>query len=479
MKFVKQLVPILLLGQTLFVTTSSAYPKDSDVEKPGIVHAVTDLSHSFSFYADNRFHSQYLKDGKGATNWCNLYNYDFSNANLLVLLGCDDRVSYLPKDIKAIKKFVSSGGGVVILGSEGTKSQNELAEAFGVSFKGKTEQPLTYVDDSKVIGNNASALEINKKGWDVLVKDKNGAAVLAKKQFGKGQMLIGSRSIAGSHPNASDSINAKMWSPLLKQVASGKVVDPSKPHNSRGIGSLENKDDNETFVLSYNEYLKPFAADMLDISNRCMPFIEKRMGVPLSKGMGSEITLLATDGGGFSSGNVIALAVWWGGFPEKEDGMIEFITHESVHSWVLPYPEVWNEPIATYVGNLVMVDMGHEEEGMRRINAQVAAGLKHDPKMDKYDLSGNAIDGSAKLTGGAARDIHWGKTYWIFEELRKDYPDIVSRYFKTKREMVGNKKLKSYDMNNTVAVLSEAVGKDLFPWFKEHGFDVSKAKAEL
>ena len=39
--------------------------------------------------------------------------------------------------------------------------------------------------------------------------------------------------------------------------------------------------------------------------------------------------------------------------------MIEFITHESVHSWVLPFPEVWNEPIATYVGNLVMIDMGH------------------------------------------------------------------------------------------------------------------------
>lgn len=479
MKIVKQLMPLLLLGQTFLLTTSSAIPQDGDVEKPGIVHAVTDLSHSFSFYADNRFHGQYLKDGRGATNWCNLYNYDFSNANLLVLLGCDNRISYMPKDIKAIEEFVSSGGGVVILGSEGAISQNRLAENFGVSFKGRTEQPLTYVDDSKIIGNNASALEIRNEGWEILVKDKSGAAVLAQKGFGKGQILIGARAIAGSNPNASDSINTKMWNPLLKQVASGKVVDPKKPHHSKGIGSLEYKDDNNTFILSYNDYLKPYASAMLDISTRCMPFIEKRMGVPLSKGMGSEITLLATDGGGFSSGNVIALAVWWGGFPEKEDGMIEFITHESVHSWVLPYPEVWNEPIATYVGNLVMLDMGHEEEGMRRINAQVAAGLRHDPKMDKYDLSGNAIDGSAKLTGGAVRDIHWGKTYWIFEELRKDYPDIVSRYFKAKREMIGDKKLKSYDMNNTIAVLSEATGKNLFPWFKKHGFDVSKKKAEL
>ncbi len=39
--------------------------------------------------------------------------------------------------------------------------------------------------------------------------------------------------------------------------------------------------------------------------------------------------------------------------------MIELITHETVHSWVLPFNEIWNEPIATYVGNLVMMDMGY------------------------------------------------------------------------------------------------------------------------
>lgn len=332
----------------------------------------------------------------------------------------------------------------------------------------------------EIEGNTSSLLDLKKvKKWEILVTDAAGKPVLAKTKYGKGNLLVGVRGLAGSNPNASDSINYRMWRPLLKAIASGKTIDPAAPFRGKGIGDLEHKEKHETFVLSYSDYLKPFADAMVDISKRCQPVIEARMGVPLSKGMGSEISLLATGGGGFSSGSVIALAVWWGDFPEKEDSMIEFITHESVHSWVLPYPEVWNEPIATYVGNLVMIDMGHEAEAMRRIKGQIAAAQKHDPQMNRYDLDGNAIDGSAKLTGGAVRDIHWGKTYWVFEELRKEYPDIVARYFKAKRRLLADQKITRYDLNNTVAIMSAAVGKDLFPWFREHGFNVDRSKAEV
>ena len=127
-------------------------------------------------------------------------------------------------------------------------------------------------------------------------------------------------------------------------------------------------------------------AKMSDIAERCIPVIERRMGVPLAPGMGSKIALLATGGGGFSSGDVIALAVWWGDFPKREDSMIEFITHESVHSWVLPLPEVWNEPIATYVGDLVMCDMGYPEEGLKRINAQIESARRFDPDCEAPDI---------------------------------------------------------------------------------------------
>ena len=470
----------LLVGVVCLFTGQALGEKKVPVK----VHAVTDIAHEFSFYGDHRFHSQYLPDGKGVTNWCSLFNFDFSNANLLILLSCDDRISYLPQDIETIKAFLKSGGGVVILGGAQNKSQTALAKVFGVEFVDGVQMPMTSVkgqsDLQNVEGRAASWMKFQKaKEWKAIIQDAAGKPVLARAKYGKGNLLIGARGLAGSHPDASDSINYRMWRPLLKEIASGKVVDDNKPFAGRGIGDLEYKDQHETFMLSYNDYMKPFANAMVDISKRCQPVIEARMGVPLSKGMGSEISLLATGGGGFSSGSVIALAVWWGDFPEKEDSMIEFITHESVHSWVLPYAEVWNEPIATYVGDLVMMDMGHEKEAMSRINGQIAAAQKHDPQMNRYDLDGNAIDGGEKLTGGAARDMHWGKTFWVFEQLRKDYPDIVARYFKAKRKLLTEQKITRYDMNNTVAIMSAAVGKDLFSWFRQQGINVDKTLAEV
>lgn len=75
-------------------------------DEPVRVHAVTDIAHEFSFYGDHRFHTQYLPGERGVTNWCSLFNFDFSNANLLILLGCDDRISYFPQDVENDQSFL-------------------------------------------------------------------------------------------------------------------------------------------------------------------------------------------------------------------------------------------------------------------------------------------------------------------------------------------------------------------------------------
>lgn len=446
------------------------------------VHAVTDISHQFTFYGDHRFHQQYLPHQKGATNWCSLFNFDFSNANLLILLGCEDQISYVPQDIAVIEKFLKNGGGVVLLGDGQGISQGKLAKYFGVEFGSKAKKPFSVVSKeyslTEIQGGGSTLNFDNLKKWNPIIKDADGKIMLASTKIGKGTLLVGARGLAGSNPNASDSINVKMWKPLLVALSKGKKINPAKEFEGSGIEKLEYTEKRPSYTLRYNDYLKPFAEKMVNVTERCLPVIEKRMCVPLAKGMGSTIALLATGGGGFSSGNVIALAVWWGDFPKKEDSMIEFITHESVHSWVLPYAEVWNEPIATYVGNLVMIDMGYKEEAERRIKHTIDAAKRWDPEMTKYDIEGKALDGS-KIDNSKLRDIHWGKTYWVFEQLRAQYPDVIGRYFLTKRALTSNIKISKYDINNTVAVLSIALQKDLFPWFKEHGFNVTASNADI
>lgn len=447
------------------------------------VHAVTDLSHEFSFYADGRFHRQYLPGQKGVTNWCSLQNQDLSNANLLILLASNDRLEYTKEDIGTIKSFLNDGGGVVIFGSEGSTAQNELLRNFGAEFTSPASFPLHLVDRNEqreIEGNAASVLKLEApKEWKFVVQDNSNEAVMAHKAIGKGNLLVSSRALAGSHPSAKDSINKELWRPLLLDIASGKSIDPEKAFRGCGIRDLENNKDHGGFVLSYNDYLSPYAAAMVDVYKRSLPSIEKRMGVPLSPGMASHITLLATGGGGFSSGNTIGLAVWWGGFPEREDGMIEFLTHEAVHSWVLPYPEVWNEPIATYVGDLVMMDMGYKEEAMKRIQNTIDRATKHDLNMKIYDLQGNSNGNGKELSDGEKNDIHWGKSFYVLDELRKENPTVIADYFKLKRQYAKSGRIEDYGMDETVALLSMAMERDLYPWFISLGIPVDKNKSEI
>ncbi|MBC8869964.1 MAG: hypothetical protein H8E44_11130 [Planctomycetes bacterium] len=50
----------------------------SSAEQNG-VHAVVDLGHQFTFYADGRFHRQYLPGQPAVTSWGSLFNFDFSS----------------------------------------------------------------------------------------------------------------------------------------------------------------------------------------------------------------------------------------------------------------------------------------------------------------------------------------------------------------------------------------------------------------
>lgn len=448
---------------------------------PG-VHAVVDLAHEFSFYGDGRFHRQYLHDQAGATSWGALYNFDLSNANLLVLLGCDEHLAYVPRDVETIRAFLRDGGGVLLLGSAGAKPQNELARHFGCEFGARMSGRPKALDPAitgAVAGGGDTLRLGDAQVWEVLVADAGGAPLLARRRFGKGTLVVGARGLAGSNPDASDNINAAWWRPLLVRTAAGKAIDPARPPASRGLAESDNREQAGNLTLHYSDYLKPHASEMLAIYQRCQPVIEKRMGVPLSEGMASEVGLLATGSGGFSSGRMIGLAVFWGGFPERQDSMIEFITHETTHSWVLPFPEIWNEPIATYVGNLVMADMGYPEEGERRIRETIARATRIDPTLRAYDIDGTSRTGAPKLEGGKATDMHWGKTFWIFEELRRQQPDILARYFQAKRRLAKPGTLRTYDANATVAVLSAAANRDLFPWFREIGFDVDPARSPI
>ena len=110
--------------------------------------------------------------------------------------------SYTPKEQKALVEYVENGGGLVILGSTIKKeeikdwSMNALARAFGAEFTDVYQQ-----------GEYARYATLSlDKNWQVIATSKDGSAIQARREFGKGRVVIsGSTSdLVASAPKSMD-----------------------------------------------------------------------------------------------------------------------------------------------------------------------------------------------------------------------------------------------------------------------------------
>jgi len=291
---------------------------------------------------------------------------------------------------------------------------------------------------------------------------------MARRRVGRGQLLVSSRALAGQQPDAKDPINAALWRPLLADLARNKPVDPSRPPEHK---MPENEIQRGGLRIRTSDYLQPYADAIFAVYQQSRPAMERLLGVPPSPGMLASLILIPTGGGGFSSGHDIGLGVWWGGFPEKQYGMIELLGHEATHSWVLPFPEpMWNEGIATYVGIQLGRELGHAEEADATLAGWLDQAKRLDPQMTKVDLAGD---------GAVPHAVRMGKPMWIWEQLRKEKPDILARYFQAKRALADPAKVKAYTADDCVAVLSQAMGRDLFGWFQSLGIKVDRGRATI
>lgn len=465
----------------LALTSWAPFPAQDAEKQPFQIHSATDIAHEFTFYFDGRFASQYTaaNGGVDARIWCTLHEYDFSRINLLILPTGATPCPYTEEDLAVVRSFLESGGGVVVLGSEGAfrKSNvcraNELAGAFGAEFVdvlAKTPyKPAPGLGGTELESYGGKTLKLVRPDeWEILVKDAKGETILARRMVGAGQLLVGCYGLNGRRPDAKDPINAEMWQPLLLDLARGKMVDPTKPPKSV---MPENVTERGPLRIQHSDYLAPMADIIAEQYERALPHLNEICGVPPSPGMLSTLILLPTGGGGFSSGASIGLGVWWGGFPDELYGMIELIGHEAGHSWVLPFAEpMWNEPIATYIGAQLGKRLGHVEEADRVIERAIGEARKLDPEMKTYDIAyGEHVPGQ----------VVWGKTMWIWEELRKERVDALARYFRAKRRLVDPAKMDRFTPDDCAAVMSVAMGRDLFPWLQELGLTVDRSRTHV
>jgi hypothetical protein len=103
------------------------------------------------------------------------------------------------------------------------------------------------------------------------------------------------------------------------------------------------------------------------------------------------------------------------------------------------------------------------------LNRQLGKGRKLDPDFTKIN----------PLSQDAPRDLIWGKSYFVFEEMERRFgPGAMAKYFRTKRATVSATH-SSYTMDDCVAIWSLATGEDLFPWFRSLAFDVQAERTKF
>ena len=438
------------------------------------VHSTCDISQRFTFYMDGRLARQYLEGhGRDARNWGTLHAADLSNTNLLVVEGGEPRIPWAEESVEHVLRYVAKGGGLLVMADAAgdgrpvpvTALLDELDAELSPT---KARGPLRGVGDLEDVEptfRGGRTLELGRR-WEPLLVDADERPVLARLEHRKGQVLLGSRGLFGSKPDASDPINAAWVTPLLLACAAGKEVDPARPP---GGGWAELERQVGPLTLEFHEGTEPFADALAEEYALVRPHLVELTGVEPSPGMIKRLLVLPTGGGGFSSGARIAIGAFWGDYPAKRYPMIELIAHEAGHSWVLPHPEpLWNEPIATYLGIRVGERL-EMPEARPTLERALAKARKHDPDLDTLD----------PLAEDAPRDLVWGKSYHVFEELERLHgPGALARYFRTKRARVPDDHPR-YTMDDCVAVWSAALEVDLFPWFRELAFDVDRARVTL
>jgi len=437
------------------------------------IHSLCDISHEFTFYMDGRFHRQYIGDnGVDARNWGTLSKADLSNINLLVLPGGDSHVPYSDASIRHVLAYVREGGTLVVLADRSGDSAppvEDLTARIGLRFQAVAAQnPLKFAEPSrndKIEFAGGNTLNVTSE-WRPVVVDAANRPTMARRKLGKGNVLVGVRNLFGNRPDASDPINAVWIQPMLLQLAKDKPIDPSRPPQSpwaeltRQVGPL---------TLEFHEGTRKFADDIAREYLAIRPILVEITGVEPAPGMITKLLMLPTGGGGFSSGERIAIGAWWGDYPKNRYPMVELIGHEAGHSWVLPYPEpVWNEPIATYLGVQVGKRMGMPE-AQQTLDRAIARAREIDPDFTKVDLNGT----------NPPNAVVWGKSYFIYEQLEREIgPGAMAKYFRAKRRLAKPGR-KGYSMDDAVAVWSHAAGKDLFPWFRKYGTSVDAGRTDI
>jgi len=392
---------------------------------------------------------------------------------------------YLRDEIRALKKFVKEGGGLIIIGEDLDRYENMefpinmLAKEFKATFTDKiTSAPLT---DSG--GELTSSIEIPDEGmfpslsvddsWKVIIHGADKSPIMAIRDYGKGRIAVIS-DVGILKWGDVEKANGAFLHGLLYWLCENQTpVGGSRNLPSEAWGGGAIYPDQEIDIGGITVfYAKNQKKNLLEAVKQDMPEIKEKIEAWIPSAQTKDrmyLILSSGDGGGWAVNIYEPKEV--GIISLEQEGIMSIFAHELAHTmWGPPndkgeiagrLPDLFSEAHAGWFQGKVEEMRTGEREG-------------HEPnRFFAMDEDGKSLD----ITKIEVKDKikGWTKLWWIFQKLDERYGTVwYPRWIWVKNMRWADEPDRDLSWDDVVEDMSIAVGEDLFPFFCEIGTTLEK-----
>ncbi len=395
---------------------------------------------------------------------------------------------YTVMEIEALVEFVNNGGGLLIQAKPALKrneiwSLNNLTKRFGGII---TSKSIDYE------GNNFAVLDISEN-WETLKKSDNGLSIVARRNFGKGRVMINGdlssiKINRKDKPEKTNKINNELeeainWLSELKDPIGGEPNLPMPMWGGGGIyPELEGVFNRIVFYYAANQkdnLLKTVREDIPKAQEYVQRWLPSK---PTEEPM--YLILCAGGGGGWAVN----------AYKPKENGIISLdpygilsiFGHELAHTMLGPVNEDGNVAGIAPIPNRGEAHAGwfqgkvnalFKEEFLDQANRNCNSMFDYDPDGNKLDLATHYENEALNKDWGKGKE--WTKTWYMWQKIDDRYgPTWYPRWKWVQHTRWKDDPEHHLSWDEMVEDMSIAVGEDLFPFITKLGTSLEKSRLE-
>jgi len=411
---------------------------------------------------------------------------------------------YMPEEIKALKRFVKQGGGLVAVLGGNIKDTDKyplgnLARELDAEFINKEIEGLFRVSEHQATAGFRLSDDPEAKSYYFKVSKEwtpviagSGNAVVCVRNYGKGRIVfVADQRVTrewlrtaedrknGKWPAANfDWINA-----MIKWAAGGKEpIGGSRevPWEKCGVGGAilpENVTEVAGVTLQYASNQMPGVMDcVVNRTKEVKDLLDKWLPSPPRSADEFYLTPVAgTSGSGWAINVYTPRSAAVCANDNNLNGLLSVMAHEFAHTMTGPaasngtsggvFPDharlqLFSEAHAGYFQTKVEVALG-----MRCIRPGLSGLARVDPLMNEIDLT--------EIPRDKVGAWGWTKLWFIWEMFEYRYGEMwYSNWMKTIHETYKDDPEHIMTWQEVVMTMSESVGEDLFPFMKSLGTSV-------